>query len=72
MNFKKIRMTQELLIDIMRQSNPNFPDEMVICGASSTTLGTIDLLLYSPKFSNLPEGAVPELQDVTMEDLIIK
>jgi hypothetical protein len=71
MNFKKIRMTQELLIDILQKHNPEFPDEMVICGASSTQLGTIDLLLYSPKFSNLPEGAVPELQDVTMEDLII-
>ena len=72
MNFKKIRMTQELIIDILHRSNPEFPDEMVICGASSTQLGTIDLLLYSPKFSNLPEGAVPELQDATMEDLVIK
>ena len=72
MNFKKIRMTQELLIDILKQHNPEYPDEMVICGASSTHLGTIDLLLYSPKFSNLPEGTIPELQDATMEDLIIK
>ena len=56
MKFKRIRMSQEL--------------NMVICGAKSKKLGSIDILLFSHEFPSLPEGEIGELLDVTMEDLV--
>ena len=70
MKFKRIRMSQELIIDILRQYNDKFPQDMVICGAKSKKLGSIDILLFSHEFPSLPEGEIGELLDVTMEDLV--
>lgn len=70
MKFKKIRISQELLIDILRKATEGqLPDDVVICGARTSSQGNIEILMFSHTFPNLPEGSISELEDAKLEDL---
>ncbi len=70
MKFKKVRITQELLVDVLHKATEGrLPSDMIICGVRTTSQGNIEFLMFSHVFPDLPEGFIPELEDVTLEDL---
>lgn len=68
MKWKKVRVSQELLLDILHQHFPGrLPKDMMIWGTKIHELG-IDFYLYSHKFDDLAEGLPAELMDITFDE----
>ena len=68
MKWKKVRMSQELLLDILHQHFPGrLPKDMIIWGTKLNEHG-IDFYIYSHKFEDLPEGLPAEFMDITFEE----
>ena len=69
MKWKKVLMTQELLIDILhRHFSGRLPEDMLIWGTRLNRRGHIEIFLHSNEFENLAEGLPPELLDITFEE----
>ena len=69
MKWKRVLITQELLLDILHQHFPGqLPDEMMIWGTRLNKNGQIEIFLFSNEFENLPEGLPAEFLDISFED----
>jgi len=72
LRFKKIQMTQEFIKAMLeRAMQGRFPKDVVVTGARVAPMtGMIQLMLYSAEFDDLPEGALPYVEDTSLQDLM--